>query len=371
MLHFYHQTSIVSETTVTPAPRIADGGRTFRIKKKIDESVYHFLARFCDVEAEDSLVVSTSNSFNITIRGGQQFRSIINLQRLNEVRKLCEFLAETNHQLRDEGLFICCLETSKLRKQRLFRKYPPGIRKLYYFFDYLIKRVAPTMRATRWFYKLLTGDRNKVISFYEMVGRLIYCGFQVEYDEVIDGRHYLVARKISRPPASRLKERYGLLLSLNRVGREGKMIRVYKFRTMVAFSEYVQEHIYRKNKLGANGKFRDDKRVTILGGIFRKFWIDEWPMIINLLKGEMKLVGVRPLSPQYLALYDPDVVRRRLSVKPGLVPPFYADLPSTLEEIQASEIRYIERYKQAPFRTDVIYLFRALWNIVGCGARSK
>ncbi|WP_016778403.1 sugar transferase [Anaerophaga thermohalophila] len=371
MLHFYHQATVASETTITLPPGIAEEQRTFRVRDRIDESIYRFLARFCNVEAEDSLVLSTSDSFNITIRGGQQFRSIINLQRLNEVRRLCEFLADTNHKLRDEGLFICCLETSKLRKQRLFRKYPPGIRKLYYFFDYLIKRVAPTIRATRWFYKLLTGDRNKVISFYEMVGRLIYCGFQMEYDEVIDGSHYMVARKVTRPPASRLKERYGLLLSLKRVGKEGRMIRVYKFRTMVAFSEYVQEHIYRKNKLGAKGKFRDDKRVTILGSIFRKLWIDELPMIINLLKGEMKLVGVRPLSPQYLALYDPDVVRLRLSVKPGLVPPFYADLPSTLEEIQASEIRYIERYKQAPFRTDVIYLFRALWNIVGCGARSK
>jgi len=180
-----------------------------------------------------------------------------------------------------------------------------------------------------------------------------------------------VARKVGLPPKAPLKERYGLLLKLNRIGKNGQMFKVYKFRTMVAFSEYVQEHIYRKNHLDLKGKFRNDKRVTILGGLLRKFWIDEWPMFINLFRGEMKLVGVRPLSPQYLKLYDPVVAKRRQSVKPGLIPPYYVDLPTTLEEIQASELKYIERYHKAPFKTDVIYFFKALWNIFIGGARSK
>ncbi|MFW6371465.1 MAG: sugar transferase, partial [Bacteroidota bacterium] len=274
-----------------------------------------------------------------------------------------------NRKLEDDGQFVCCLETTRLRRKRIFNIFPRFLCHIIYFFDYLFYRVIPTVPGIRWINDL-SSNRNRPVSYYEMVGRLSYCGFETVRDEEINGHHYLVARKTAEPPAQ-IRERYGLLLGLDRIGRNGNKIRIYKFRTMVAFSEYVQEHIYRRNNLCEKGKFKNDRRVTVLGGFFRKFWLDELPMIYNMLRGEIKLVGVRPVSQQYLSLYDPEVVKLRTSVKPGLIPPFYADLPVTLKEIQESEVHYIRQWQEAPLRTDLVYFFRVLKNILFHGARSK
>ncbi|MFU8861415.1 MAG: sugar transferase, partial [Cyclonatronaceae bacterium] len=124
------------------------------------------------------------------------------------------------------------------------------------------------------------------------------------------------------------------------------------------------------NNLKEGGKLDNDYRITSWGRLMRKLWIDELPMFLNLLKGEMKLVGVRPLSQHYFHLYPEDVQRLRISTRPGLVPPFYADLPKTFEEIVESERRYLFAYKEHPVRTDISYFFKAARNILIKKARS-
>jgi lipopolysaccharide/colanic/teichoic acid biosynthesis glycosyltransferase len=103
----------------------------------------------------------------------------------------------------------------------------------------------------------------------------------------------------------------------------------------------------------------------------RKCWLDELPMVINLLKGDMKLVGVRPLSRQYFGLYPPELQELRTRFKPGLIPPFYVDLPKTQEEIFDSERRYLEAYEKHPFATDLKYFFLVIYTIVFKRARSN
>ena len=103
----------------------------------------------------------------------------------------------------------------------------------------------------------------------------------------------------------------------------------------------------------------------------RKFWLDELPMIINLLKGDMKIVGVRPLSKQYFNLYSDEMKEKRLRYKPGLVPPFYVDMPKTLEEIMESENRYLDAYSKNPVWVDIRYFFMAFYNIIFRRARSN
>ena len=100
--------------------------------------------------------------------------------------------------------------------------------------------------------------------------------------------------------------------------------------------------------------------------MLRKTWLDELPMCINILKGQMKLVGVRPLSRQYFSLYTPEMQQLHISVKPGLLPPFYYDktTPETLEDVQASEKRYIEAYHKHPFATDWRYFWGTVGNIL-------
>jgi hypothetical protein len=73
---------------------------------------------------------------------------------------------------------------------------------------------------------------------------------------------------------------------------------------------------------------------------------------------------VRPISDHYLSLYTPEHQERRTKFKPGLLPPFYADLPETLQEIELSEKRYLDAYEKNPFKTDVKYLFKATKNIL-------
>ena len=94
-------------------------------------------------------------------------------------------------------------------------------------------------------------------------------------------------------------------------------------------------------------------------------------MLINFFKGEIKLVGVRPLSQHYYNLYSKELQERRIKYRPGLIPPYYADLPETPEEIQASEMRYLEAFEKHPLRTQLRYFWMAAWNIIFRKARSS
>ncbi len=148
------------------------------------------------------------------------------------------------------------------------------------------------------------------------------------------------------------------------------MIKVYKLRTMHPYSEFIQDYIYKQHDLKDSGKFKDDFRITSWGAVCRTIWLDEFPMFINLFKGNMKLVGVRPLSRHYFELYNKGLQERRIKYKPGLIPPYYADMPSDLSAIQASENKYLDSYDRHPFRTDFRYFWKSWWNILFKHARS-
>ncbi len=164
---------------------------------------------------------------------------------------------------------------------------------------------------------------------------------------------------------------YGPLIALPRIGKDGRIIKVYKLRTMHPYSEFIQEYVYNMHDLGDGGKFRDDFRITSWGRFARRIWLDELPMLINLFKGNMKLVGVRPLSQHYFELYRPEVRDRRIRYKPGLIPPYYADMPEGLDEIQDSELRYLNAYDKKPLLTDTRYFLRSIRNILFLYARSN
>jgi lipopolysaccharide/colanic/teichoic acid biosynthesis glycosyltransferase len=204
----------------------------------------------------------------------------------------------------------------------------------------------------------------------ETLGRLYAAGFEVKEKSFIGNNLYFVMNKVKKPLFN-AELRYGPILKMRRHGKNGKIIYVYKFRTMHAYSEFIQHYVYKKNNLAEGGKLKDDFRVSTLGKVFRKYWIDELPMIYNFLKGDLKLVGVRPLSAHYLGLYSQELKQKRIQHKPGLIPPFYVDMPKTLEEIQASEMKYLLLHEKNPVWTDVKYFFLACHNILIRKARSK
>ena len=87
--------------------------------------------------------------------------------------------------------------------------------------------------------------------------------------------------------------------------------------------------------------------------------------------GDMKIVGVRPLSEHFFSLYDKDLQKERIKNKPGLIPPYYVDLPKTMDEIMESELKYLNLCNESLIKTDFKYFFLALKNIFFKGARSK
>ena len=181
---------------------------------------------------------------------------------------------------------------------------------------------------------------------------------------------YFIAQKLNTISTEETPS-YSPIVKLKRVGLDGKIITIYKFRTMHPYSEFIQKDVFEDQNLNPYGKFNSDFRITNWGRVLRKLWIDELPQLYNWIRGDITLVGVRALSEHYLSLYPKDLQELRTQLKPGLVPPYYADMPKSFDEIIKSERKYLEKKKAKPFSTDFIYLSEALMNIVFRGARSS
>ena len=139
---------------------------------------------------------------------------------------------------------------------------------------------------------------------------------------------------------------------------------------MHPYSEFLQEYIFEQHELTKSGKFFNDFRLTGWGRFFRKMWIDEWPQIVNFFQGDLNLVGVRALSEHYYGLYPKDLQDLRTRFKPGLVPPYYADMPKSFDAIVESERHYLLSKQKHPLTTDLKYFFKAWYNIFFKHARS-
>jgi lipopolysaccharide/colanic/teichoic acid biosynthesis glycosyltransferase len=329
-----------------------------------------FIMSYVSLGQEQNHVLKTTLLFPVELIEEAVANSIVNLNKINDIRGINDFFKTVNTRLVNNGLFIGCFESQVQRRKRILKKYPLIISQIYFLSDFIFKRVFPKLILTRWLYFFVTAGRNRVISKAESLGRLVFSGFDIKEVKEINGLTYFACIKTLRAIPEKIPS-FGFFFKMQRVGRNNKPIQVYKIRTMHPYAEYLQNYIYEINNLKTGGKFKNDFRITSWGKILRKCWLDELPMIINLLKGEVKIVGVRPISSQYLNLYSEELKDKRKSVKPGLVPPFYADMPSTLSEIIRSEIAYIELYNKDPLTTDFKYFIRASKNILFNHARTN
>ena len=140
-----------------------------------------------------------------------------------------------------------------------------------------------------------------------------------------------------------------VLFTQTRVGKDGEPFKIYKFRTMVVDAEARLAAIRERNDFdGVLFKIRKDPRVTAIGARLRKWSLDELPQLVNVLRGEMSLVGPRPALPEEAAVYA-DHVRRRLVVKPGLTGMWQVNGRSDLpwEEGVRLDLRYVENWSFA------------------------
>ena len=340
------------------------------ILEEIGEEAHQLISEYVDLNDDSTLITSTTTRFNIEKIPAERYKNIVNLKRINDIRRINKFFEAVNNKIENEGIFIDNVETYIRRKARILRKSFFPLNWIHYTFDVFIKRVIPKLPILKRIYFSITKGRNRVLSRAETYGRLYSCGFELIETREIGDVQYFVCKKVKKPQYPE-NPTYGPIVRLKRHGKDGVLFDVFKLRTMHAYSEYLQDCVYEQNKLQEGGKFANDFRITTEGKFFRKFWLDEVPMLYNVMRGEMKIVGVRPLSTQYFNLYTDELKSKRINHKPGLIPPFYADMPNTLEEIMESEMKYLNAYEKNPWMTDIKYFFKAWHNIIFKRARSK
>lgn len=160
--------------------------------------------------------------------------------------------------------------------------------------------------------------------------------------------------------AIKVTDRGPIFYTQTRVGRRGKPFKMIKFRSMVVNADKMKSEL--AEQTGQKGRFifkmKNDPRVTTVGRFIRKFSIDEFPQFLNVLKGDMSVVGPRPPLPEEVAQYNQTYATRML-VKPGITGPWQVSGRSNLseEESEALDVTYVQNWSMLG---DVVLLFRTV-----------
>ncbi|MES2590510.1 MAG: sugar transferase [Bacteroidota bacterium] len=333
------------------------------IIEKAGKEAYKYFFKYIDIESDKTFVISTTNVFNI-LNNNNKFSSLINLSRTNDIRFINKFFESVNSKLNNGDIFIGCFETISSRMLRLPVGKIPVIGHLYFGIEFFFNRISPKTIGLKKIYFLLTRGRNRLLSKAEVLGRLVCCGFDIIDYQQINGLTYFVTKKINEPVFD-MNPSYGALYKMPRIGKDGKIIGVYKLRTMHPYAEYLHSFILKNNGYSETGKPANDFRLTPWGKFMRRYWLDELPQLINVLKGELKLVGVRPISQRYFQDIPKDLQELRLKQKPGCIPPYVAlNRKGNVKSVLQAEREYLEEATLHPYTTDVKYLFNAAFNII-------
>jgi lipopolysaccharide/colanic/teichoic acid biosynthesis glycosyltransferase len=335
--------------------------------------IFEFINAHVDlkkVDRCDCALFSTDNMLNLNILEPGRAGLIVNLHKLNDMRWLNRYFLLSHEKLSPGGCLVGKAHTLSTHRNYFRSRYPGFPGALFYGLSFIWGRVFPKLPWLQKFYFAVTKGRNRMVSRAEILGRLCFCGFEIVAEKEMEHRFFFIARKIKRPSLDQ-NPTYGPLVRLQRTGQGGRPITVYKFRTMYPFSEYLQEYVFNLNGTRDGDKIINDFRITGWGKVLRRLWLDELPMLYNWVRGDLKLVGVRPLSDHKLSTYPAALQKKRNSkVKPGLLPPFYADRPKTVEEFFRTEERYLDAYQKRPVTTDFKYFWKIIWNIGVKRARS-
>ena len=320
-------------------------------------------------EKNNVSIINTKSLDNIQMLNHENRDLIINFHDLNDFRRLNFYFLNSYDKLKNGGLLVGNFIPLEKFSKHLRSQMPHFLYSLIYPIHFLFHRVFPKLPITKQIYFIITKGKNRVMSKAEIFGRLSYCGYNMLNNKTIGDRIYFICKKEKTVSVEKFPS-YGPIVKLPRIGYQGEIINIYKFRTMHPYSEFIQSDVYNKNHIDKTGKLKNDFRVTSWGKFLRKYFIDEIPQVYNWLRGDIELIGVRALSQHYYSLYPKDLRQLRVNFKPGLIPPYYSDLPKSFDEIISSEKKYLAKKENNPFFTDFVYFFRALNNIIFSGARS-
>lgn len=163
--------------------------------------------------------------------------------------------------------------------------------------------------------------------------------------------------------AIKIDSRGPIIFKQDRVGKDGKIFSMYKFRSMVVNAEELKQQLQSQNEMsGPMFKIKNDPRITKIGRFIRKTSIDELPQLLNVIKGDMSLVGPRPPLPSEVAEYS-DYDKQRLYVTPGCTGLWQATERNEVgfNEMVQLDIQYIQR---ASFMFDLWIIWKTVKIII-------
>lgn len=162
----------------------------------------------------------------------------------------------------------------------------------------------------------------------------------------------------------RLESKGPVIFRQKRVGKDGRLFKLYKLRSMVVDAEEIKKSLLRQNEMsGPMFKMKNDPRVTKVGSFIRKTSIDELPQLLNVLKGEMSLVGPRPSLPKEVAKFEA-WMNERLQVKPGLTCYWQTSGRSNIdfEDWMKLDIKYV---RDRNFLLDIKLIIKTVFVLFG------
>ena len=162
----------------------------------------------------------------------------------------------------------------------------------------------------------------------------------------------------------KLESKGPVIFSQIRVGLNGRKFKIYKFRSMVENAEQLKGKLNKNNMMvGPMFKMKDDPRITKIGQLIRKTSIDEIPQLINVLKGEMSLVGPRPSLPNEVKDFKPWMLKR-LDVKPGLTCYWQVEGRNsiTFNEWMKLDVKYVDNHN---IWIDIKLIFKTILLLFG------
>ncbi len=337
---------------------------------KSDAIAYAFIKEQLEQKYSPTIQIITEANKKHLIQGEGKSTAFVDLRLLNQIYKPNVHFQTINKMLPEMGLFIGCVETISERKNRLRTQLPKLLFKPVWVADFMFNRVLPKVGLTRRLYSFATKSRYHVLSKAEVLGRLSYCGFEIIDYKIISNRLYYSVLKTGKPKTD-LNPSYGIIFKMRRVSKNGKIIGVYKVRTMHPYSEYIQDYVVRINGYNKNGKPNHDFRLTSWGKTIRRYYLDEIPQLLNVVRGELNLVGVRPLSEFGFRALPEALQKERIKYKPGCIPPNVSLGITGFKGVIHAERIYLNSMKNNAFLTNFRFFWMAMYNIISRKSQSS
>ena len=244
--------------------------------------------------------------------------------------------------------------------EEIFFCFPRRISSINFSVDPYIKACEEMGRPARVFFNMPSVTNFARWDYHHFMGRptLVSHTIELDPDQLVFKRIFDIAGAafgsillflLYLPLAVLIKitSRGPVFFKQVRVGKNGKHFVLYKFRSMHCGAEFKRKELEKENECkGAIFKMKDDPRITFIGKIIRKFSLDELPQFLNVLKGEMSLVGTRPPTTEEVEKYQ-KWHHRRISIKPGMTGQWQVSGRNKItdfDEIARLDLKYIDNW---------------------------